>query len=741
MTEVETADTLPADMAARLADFARACKAAARAVALYPPEHPAIRASLARLCDVSADAARLGPLRIAVLPDNLVIDGRGLARPDAGVTELAVLLHDHLIGQLTIEPGVEADSWRKFLQFISSAPEEIRRQGGIARVWATAAARAIEIVEIDYAQVLREREAGEAASWEGIIGNCLQGEVIDLDDRTLRALLEIAGDASRLAEFTARLQERAVATGNVGAQAAALLRVLRGILSFVARNQPDRMDAIVGNITTAAARLSPDMMLELLGARNQADAGGIDVVGALVTRMSDPNIAQFVARSVINDRGATARLSEAFQALVPELDRRRRLVRMAEPVVAESAIGHETDFERLWKRVEEMLTSYADEAYVSKDYGRELTAARAQALEVERVSDDPPERVASWLTTVTDAALRSLDLRLLLDLLAVESDPFRWRDLTNVVVTHVNDLVLVGDFEAASQLAAPLAEEAASGTKPVRRTAAAAAMEQIITSQLISQTASHLQTLNDEDFQQAKTFCHTLGPAVIKPLAEVLAMEDRARVRQRLTELLLSFGAMGRQSAEQLRHSPNPSVRRTAVYLLREFGGDEALPELESLLDDAEPHVRREAIRGIFRIGTDRAYEVLHKALTSGTSRSRENIMREMGSFRDERAIPLFCYIIGHVDHRGRLQEVYLRAITALGTLGGPEAVQALKTALYRGEWWAPARTATLRGAAAEALAKIGTPDAVVVLAEALERGSRGISRVVRAHLPTSLAG
>jgi len=182
-------------------------------------------------------------------------------------------------------------------------------------------------------------------------------------------------------------------------------------------------------------------------------------------------------------------------------------------------------------------------------------------------------------------------------------------------------------------------------------------------------------------------------------------------------------------------------VRRTAVYLLREFGGDEALPELESLLDDAEPHVRREAIRGIFRIGTDRAYEVLHKALTSGTSRSRENIMREMGSFRDERAIPLFCYIIGHVDHRGRLQEVYLRAITALGTLGGPEAVQALKTALYRGEWWAPARTATLRGAAAEALAKIGTPDAVVVLAEALERGSRGISRVVRAHLPTSLAG
>ena len=79
---------------------------------------------------------------------------------------------------------------------------------------------------------------------------------------------------------------------------------------------------------------------------------------------------------------------------------------------------------------------------------------------------------------------------------------------------------------------------------------------------------------------------------------------------------------------------------------------------------------------------------------------------------RDERATPLFAYILGHVDHRGPLRPVYLRAIESLGALRDPEAVEPLKAALYRGEWWAPRRTAHAAAAAAAALARIGTPDA-----------------------------
>ena len=79
-----------------------------------------------------------------------------------------------------------------------------------------------------------------------------------------------------------------------------------------------------------------------------------------------------------------------------------------------------------------------------------------------------------------------------------------------------------------------------------------------------------------------------------------------------------------------------------------------------------------------------------------------------------------------------------MRAIEALCTLKDPESVHALKTALYRGEWWAPRRTATLRAAAAQALARIAAPEAVAALEEAATSGSRGIRTAARAQLSSS---
>jgi HEAT repeat protein len=175
-------------------------------------------------------------------------------------------------------------------------------------------------------------------------------------------------------------------------------------------------------------------------------------------------------------------------------------------------------------------------------------------------------------------------------------------------------------------------------------------------------------------------------------------------------------------------------VRRTAIQMMRQFGGSEALPDLTELLDDNEPQVQREAVRAILNIGTDGAYKILEQALASGTARSRDAIMQSLSLVRDEGALPLFVYILENVDHRGALASVYVRAIESLGVLRDPAGVEALKQALYKGEWWAPRRTATLRGAAAAALARIGTPEAITVLDDAVAGGSRGVRTAAREH-------
>jgi hypothetical protein len=717
----------------RLAEFARTCKAAARAVALYPDTHPAIGSSLARLAAATARLTEAGPCRMQVHADRLLIDGTSPAKPDPAIPELADVLHRHLIGGLTINAGADAESWRTLLLLLARAPEEVRADGGIAHLWRAAGGPSLEIQEIDYAEVLREKQ-GLASTLDEIIAAALAGPQRQMDDSAMRALLEIIGDPAKLQELMAQL-ERSTSDQGVDVKTAAFLSMLRGLTEYVQRTTPDRLESMFKQMGQAAGRLTADGMFTLLEQRQRPETttGGVDVVSAVVDRMTDSSVVQFVAGSVQAERGATDRLAHAFQALVPEMDRQRQLLALARDEVATSDMGQEQSFTELWERVEGMLTSYSDENYVSAEYGRELSGTRTRAVDVERTSDDPPERIASWLATVGDGALRGLDHQLLLDLLVIETNPLRWRDIADTVVGHADDLVRVGYFEQAWELCEQVISQSARSEE--FQPHATAALERFGRGSLMKHVSVHLRSAEDEACARFARLCHAMGTPVIAPLAEVLATEHDARSRNRLRDILLGFGASGRESVQQLMHASNWEVRRTAAFLLREFGGAEGLKELEPLLTDAEPLVQREAIQGLVLNGSEAAAKILLGALQKASGRTKAALIKELVSTRDGRAGPMFCYLLRRVD-RGALQPVYVGAIEALGTIGGDAAVETLAFALHQGDWWAPLRTRRLRAAAAHALRRIGTPAALDALREASGRGRpRGVRIAARAEL------
>ena len=79
MSVTEQQELLPPDTGAALVEFARGCKAAARAVSLYPGQHPAISASLTRLVQATGRLTLYGPLQLHVRPDTLLIGAAALA--------------------------------------------------------------------------------------------------------------------------------------------------------------------------------------------------------------------------------------------------------------------------------------------------------------------------------------------------------------------------------------------------------------------------------------------------------------------------------------------------------------------------------------------------------------------------------------------------------------------------------------------------------------------------------------
>ena len=154
-------EPLPVDQSTGLAEFARCCKSAARSVSLYPGTHPAIGAALSRVTSAGQRLTGHGDVTLAVHPDALLMDGRAAARPDSAISELATLLHDRRVGELRIAQNADSADWHALLLILARAPEDLIQDGGIARAWTACGRGHLEIREIDYAEVLRERAGGD----------------------------------------------------------------------------------------------------------------------------------------------------------------------------------------------------------------------------------------------------------------------------------------------------------------------------------------------------------------------------------------------------------------------------------------------------------------------------------------------------------------------------------------------------------------------------------------------------
>jgi HEAT repeat protein len=736
-----TMEPMPAEQSVLLAEFARSCKAAARAVSLYPGTHPAIGVSLSRLVSSTSRLTRDGAATLAVHRDLIAIDGRAPLRPDPAIAELAALMHDRLIGVLTVQREATIDDWRALLLLLARAPEDLRADGGIGDAWTRTGRGHFLIQEIDYAEVLREKGGGEEAEWDRIISFCLRGSAESLDDRALASLLEALGDPARFARLLDRLED---ATGGeetkVAARVAALLQLMRAALDAARARGDAEAERALQTMAASCAGLTPEVMIALLDRRQSENAAEAATARAVVEHITEPTMSSFVARSVAAEQGATDRLAHALDALAADTEQKRRVVDLARAEALQGELGTQDGFEQMWQGVTDTvmshtMMSYSDQPFVSTEYGRELTAARRQAMEVERVSDDPPERVQAWVSTVAEPALEQLDLEMLLDLLRIEGVLAQWEPVAAIAASDAERRTLAGDAAGARLLVEAIVRETKTDGRPALRASAARIVERLCAGPIARHVGLRFRTVPDGDAEHLVRLCQLLGPGLVRSLADALAKEDNDAAIRRLGALLLGFGAAGRRSVEQLKNSSNPAVRRTAITLLRTAGGPEALTELASMLGDADPEVQRESIRAIVEIGTTSAYAVLYRLLVEA-DRPRDTALKELLHLRDEKAVPLFCYVLGRSQPRGRLVNIHVRMIEALGVMKPrPESIRTLQQVLTRGDWWAPFRTATIRQAAAAALRRLGTPEAMAALESAAATGRRGVRKVARAQI------
>ncbi|HVC19108.1 MAG TPA: HEAT repeat domain-containing protein [Vicinamibacterales bacterium] len=737
---------LSPELARGVSSFARALIAAARTWTLYPPEHPAVGAAVDRLAEAIAQVTAGAIFSIAATPDALLVEGAAPAGRELHVADAAALLHDRDILHLTFAGHVPLPALRSLLALLALDAAARRARGGPAAIWAADGDPSVTIEQIDYLRVLEDREPPPDTRrrddvWRAIARTIIEGRTV-FDERAQLRLLEIAGDPDEIVDLAAAVMAPMHASDGspmITTQAATVLAAFRRLSSIVSVMAADQMSSLMRNLSEAASRLAPHVVMQIM---RSADEPGeaLSVVGGLAGAFDDVQVARLLAAALATEGQATERLAEVFNTIAPDPERRRRVLTMTRSLLHESDFGRTGQFQVLWSSMEELLLSYDESPYVSDSYRAVLDGSgrRARAMAAR---DLPPE-LPAWLETLGQDNVRRLSVTLLIDLLHLENQTDRAAEVARDMAGLAEDLVLSGDYDDAGRVAAALAETIANeaGGGPLRE-AARRALDDLADSIALREMAGLVEELDEAQMAAVGALCRAIGPATVESLRDVAAAETPGPGARRAADLIVAFGAGAVPRLAPLAADRRWQVQVALAGLLGRLASPAGVPYLQGLVRGGHPQVARAAVTALADIDDPSAARALHTVLRAATGDVRQAVIDALVSDPDPRLVPLIVRILAESQPLGRDHDVVLQALGALGAAGSDRAVPAVTAVMQARSLFARRKTRVLAETAVGTLVRIASPSAQAALDHAGVSGHRALRRAARAARPRAVPG
>jgi len=213
-----------------------------------------------------------------------------------------------------------------------------------------------------------------------------------------------------------------------------------------------------------------------------------------------------------------------------------------------------------------------------------------------------------------------------------------------------------------------------------------------------------------EDVPDAAEYLRTLGHEALGEFVGIMGDEPETGPRGRMVEVVAAIG-LPAAPAVRARVGNGPwQVIRVMVGLLTRLGDPQGIAAIEEVARHDHPQVRREVARGLAALGGKQSLPRLLDYLSDPDAEVRVTAIKLIGGLVDASTVaPLREFLV--TPTRGASDLLVKREmITALASVGSPEARAVLDGIAQRRVWPWQRNEMTVRDLAVEAIKSIGQP-------------------------------
>jgi hypothetical protein len=644
-----------------------------RNVAIYPDNHPSIKASIDKAFSHLKELFELRhQITLAIAKDTLIIDEYALDKQNPVYAEFAISLSKIGIASLTFIAGTTEEEISKFHRIITTDPDVIQEKGGLEQLISDVGINHIKVGLIDYSafhfvEGKKEVSKEKLDLWENYIFGFMEGTLLTESD----------GEAVR--GIPPEILSEIVNKSMSGSEDAKTYENV--ITTYLHKSSEDTRlkKGALGNVMTFIEGLNPNLKKQFLSGTFRTLSVDPKETKKIAEGMSSEKLMQVLKE--VNERDeiipeTLSNLLEKFSKVrVKPLTIDTRHIATGGSVIDDIQLSPEA------VKLFEEESRFAD--YVTASYKEELE--NIMDAEFNKVDETVKNQIEEAFEESIDRFLAELLIELLeTNMLAGEEI----QKSEQKFLDYINLFLQTGQFSELTLISDKMTE---FHEHNLHDNLATTIIDNMKSDEFITDLMASYRFWGRKNREEVIEFSKRLKEVLIAPLLDAVIEEQNTFLRSFYLSILSGFGEFVVPYAQKRLTDERWYVKRNMLHLLRETGNKTVLKHIKPYCESKDMRLSMEAMKAFLYFDSPDGNRFIKEHLQSKKIEIRDQVVNMIGTFKVARLVPDLIKLLIKKDALGGDFHIKIPIVNALGEIGDARALRYLldicksKSMLYKG--------------------------------------------------------